>query len=119
MKTPATSGRTSPDWASTVRPSIDTVVTSAVEPSAIVQSPAGSATVPSRVPAVVTVTPPGVPTSVSPVIGAAAGSGRGGTVASSRPPRRAAAQPTVAASCVGWYGISGSATAAPSAGVQV
>ena len=91
----------------------------ASEPSAIVQSPAGRATVPNRAPAVVTVTPAGVPTIVSPVIGAAVGSGRGGTVASSSPPRRAAEQPTVAVSRVGWYGISGSATAVPSTGVQV
>ena len=66
-----------------------------------------------------TCTPADVPTSRRPSSGSADGSGRGGTVESRRPPARAAAQPIVAVSSTGWYGMSGRATAVPSAGVQV
>jgi hypothetical protein len=93
-------------------------VAAASEPSESVQSPGGSATVPRSRPALVTCTPAGVPTSTRPSSGSAVGSGRGGTVDSRRPADRAAVQPTVAVSATGWYGMSGRATAAPSAGVQ-
>ena len=119
VKIPATSGRTSPVWLSTGVPSRATTVAAASDPSASVQPPGGSGTVPRSTPALVTCTPADVPTSRRPSSGSADGSGRGGTVESRRPPDRAAAQPIVAVSSTGWYGMSGRATAVPSAGVQV
>ena len=87
------------------------------EPSESVQSPGGSATVPRSRPALVTCTPAGVPTSTQAVQRRAAGSGRSGTVDSSRPaePGRGAADGR--GELHGWYGIAG-AHGGPSAGVQ-
>jgi hypothetical protein len=119
VKIPATSGRTSPVWLSTGVPSRATTVAAASDPSASVQLPGGSGTVPRSTPALVICTPADVPTTRRPSSGSADGSGRGGTVESRRPPERAAAQPIVAVSSTGWYGMSGRATAAPSTGVQV
>ena len=102
VKIPATSGRTSPGRRSTGVPSRATTVAVASDPSARVQSPVGRGTVPRSAPALVIRTPAGVPTSRSPSSGNAAGSGRGGTVDSSSPPVRAAAQPMVAVSSTGW-----------------
>ena len=103
VNAPATSGRTSPSRVSTGRPSTETVVRVWSETTPTAQRPAGSGTVPSSTPALVTRSASPVEVTRRPDSGWAAASGRGGVVESSRSSGvRAASQSIEAVSCTGW-----------------
>ena len=102
---PTTAGRTSPSLASTTVSSTRTVVARGSELTATVHGPAGSGTRPRSTPSTATSTPSVAAVRRKPGRGSAAGSGWGGTVASSSVPgaaARAAAQSSVAVSATGW-----------------
>ncbi len=104
LNAPTTSGRTSPLRASISAPSIVTVVHPGSETIDTVQPPAGSATMPSSVPALTICIRSSEVISRSPCSGSATGSGCSGTVDSTTrvAVERVAAQLVVARSSTGW-----------------